>query len=77
MPEIIWVNTNAAVGDVFTGEDMGKFRQIGCKIFAAVDREENMVSIANKIFDTIDFLDENGKSMKAPTNCYAELLMNN
>lgn len=74
MTEVIGVNMNAAVGDVFTQADMGKFRQVACRIFAVADTEEDIPKIANAIYDTIDFLDENGKSMKTATNRYYECL---
>lgn len=77
MPEVIGINMNAAEGDVFTEDDIGKFKQIACRIFLVADTESAIPNIANKVYDIIDFLDANGKSMKTQSNHYSEYLMGN
>ena len=74
MPEVIGVNMNAAVGDVYTESDIGKFRQIACRVFAVADTEKDVPNVASKIYDAIDFLDEAGHSMKNKSNYYHKYL---
>lgn len=61
MNDTIFINTRMQVGDVC--DKNADFSQIFCRIHMCVDNENELIQAIEKIYETIDILDENGKSM--------------
>lgn len=55
-------------------EEVGTYKDLVSRIFFKCNEGENFSDVAEEIFDTVDFLDAEGKSLKLPTNVYNEFV---
>lgn len=61
MEDVFFIKTIKQIGD--TCSSYADFSQMYCRIYMSADDENKLAEIIEKIYKTIDVLDENGKSM--------------